>query len=136
MFTLSPLPLLVSAAAYWILGALWYSALFGGIWSRGLESQGITVPKPSSGEIARKFVGTFVANLVTVIAVGWVINATGTSNLAGAVNVGLLLGGAVTAMGLAVSYTWEGKPRANFLIDASYHTAGTVACAVILTVWR
>ena len=27
---------LVSAGAYWLLGALWFSALFGGIWASEL----------------------------------------------------------------------------------------------------
>ena len=136
MSNLHALPLFVSAVAYWLLGALWFSVLFGGIWSRGLESQGITINKPSGGGLWKKFIGTFVANLGTAIAVSEIVGVTHITSFVDALQLGLLLGIGVAAMALAVSYTWEGKPRANFLIDASYHTVGVMACAVILTCWQ
>ena len=136
MSNLHALPLFVSAVVYWILGALWFSVLFGGVWSRGLESQGIKINKPSTGELWKKFLGTFVANLATAIAVSEIVGVAHITSLLDALQLGLLLGIGVAAMALAVSYTWEGKPRANFLVDASYHTLGVTACAVILTCWQ
>ena len=136
MSNLHALPLFVSAVAYWLLGALWFSVLFGGIWSRGLESQGITITKPTTPELTRKFVGTFVANLATAIAIGEVESVAGIGSVVSAVQLGLVLGIGVAGMALAVSYTWEGKPRANFLIDASYHVLGVIICSVTLALWR
>jgi hypothetical protein len=35
------LAIICAAVAYWILGWLWYSALFGKIWVAGLEQHGV-----------------------------------------------------------------------------------------------
>lgn len=129
-------PILVAAAAYWLLGALWYSAIFGGIWSKGLEQQGIKLAKPTKGEMATKFIGTFVANLVVVIAVAWLVDAVHLVRLVGAVKLGLLLGVGISGMALATAYSWENKPLSNLLVDASYHTLGPIVAAAIVLSWR
>ena len=136
MSSIATLPVLVAAAAYWALGALWYSVLFGGIWSKGLSSQGIKLAKPTKGEMTSRFIGAFVANLVTAIAVAWIIQATGTQDSMRAVKIGLLAGVGFVGMALASAYAWESKPLANLLVDASYHTLGVILCAVIVTAWR
>lgn len=130
------LPVLVAAAVYWVLGALWYSVLFAGAWNRGLEKQGIRLPQPGKGEMAVRLVGTFVANLVTAIAVAWLVDAVHLVRIVGAVKLGLLLGVGVVAMVLASAYSWENKPFTNFLIDAGYHTIGLSAVAVIVLAWQ
>lgn len=135
MDTLNWLPILVATAAYWLLGALWYSALFAGVWSKGLEKQGVKLAKLSKGEMITKYVGTFVANLVVVIAVAWLVDAVHLVRLVGAVKLGLLLGVGISGMALAVSYSWEGKPLGNLLVDGSYHTLGPIVAAVIVLAW-
>ena len=129
------LPILVAAAAYWLLGVLWYSVLFGGLWSRGLEKQGVKLAKPSRGEMVTKFIGSFVANLVVVIAIAWLVDALHLVRFVGAVKLGLLLGVGVSGMALATSYSWESKPLTNLLVDASYHTVGPIVAAVIVLAW-
>ena len=50
----------VSAAAYWLLGALWYSVLTGNAWENELRKQGITIKDPTKKELIRKLALSFL----------------------------------------------------------------------------
>lgn len=130
------LAVLVAGVAYWLLGMLWYSVLFGKIWSAGLEQQGVKLQEPTKPQLVTKLVATFVANLLTATVIGHFVRATEVASLLGAVHVGAALGLGVAGMALAVAYTWESKPVKVWVIDAAYHLLGCTACAVILTYWR
>jgi hypothetical protein len=130
------LPVLVAAAVYWILGALWYSALFGGIWSRGLEKQGVKLAEPSGKQLAVKLVTTFAATFVAASAMGWLVSRAGISGLHPGLAFGFAIGCGASAVALAIAYTWESKPVSSYLVDASYHLVGITAAAGILAAWR
>jgi hypothetical protein len=49
---------LVATLVYFILGSLWFSVLFGGVWSREVEKLGILI-KIAKGTIATKMFQTF-----------------------------------------------------------------------------
>jgi hypothetical protein len=130
------LAVIVAGVADWLLGALWYSALFGKIWAAGLEQQGVKLQKPSQPQLMTKLAGNFVANLLTATVIGHLVLATAVASLLGAVHLGAALGLGVAGMALAVAYTWESKPVKVWAIDAAYHLLGCIACAVILACWR
>ena len=52
------LAILCAGAAYWILGALWYSKLFSKPWVQAIEQHGI---KLQPGGMAMKLIVTFIA---------------------------------------------------------------------------
>jgi len=129
------LAVVAAGVAYWLLGALWYSVLFGKVWAAGLEQQGVKLPSPTRSQLMTKFLGTFVANLVTATVLGHLVRATLSDSVLDAVHLGLAVGLGIAGMALAVAYTWESKPFKVFAIDAAYHLLGCVACALILTFW-
>ncbi|TLY27307.1 MAG: DUF1761 domain-containing protein [Ignavibacteria bacterium] len=49
----------VAAAAYWILGSIWFSLLFGKIWSSELEKHGVKIQTPNGSRMAAKLVQTW-----------------------------------------------------------------------------
>ena len=60
------LAVLCAGAAYWVLGYVWYSLLFGKVWAASLkEYRG--EPAASGGGMAGKLILTFIANFVTAI---------------------------------------------------------------------
>lgn len=133
---MNPLAILVAAAAYWVLGSLWYSMLFSEIWSKGLEAQGITIKEPTSGQLRTKMLLTFVSNLAAAAALAWILNLIGVESVGAAVPVGIVAGLGLGGSAIGVAYTWESKRAPVFLVDAGYHTVGCTIAAVILGAWR
>ncbi|HTQ80986.1 MAG TPA: DUF1761 domain-containing protein [Thermoanaerobaculia bacterium] len=130
------LAVLVAALAYWFLGAIWYSALFGKVWASGLEQQGIKIQAPTKSQMITKLVVTLVANLVTAVAIGHLAWRQNLTSAIGGVHLGLITGIGIAATTLAVAYSWESKPMKNLVIDSLYHLLGCIIVAVILAVWH
>ncbi len=133
---MNPLPIVLGAMLYWVLGALWYSALFGGVWAAGLAAQGIQVPEPTRARLTGKLVQTFFANVVTAAAVAALCGMAASTSVGSGLLLGVVAGIGVAATSLAVAYTWESKPMKVFAVDASYHVLGTTICAVVVSLWR
>ena len=104
--------IIVAAAAYWIIGAIWYMALFG------------------------KMIGNFICNLVAAIIMARLIARTGIADVGHGLKLGAGVGLGFSATALTVVYLWESKPFKVWLIDASYHFFGCIALGAILAVWK
>src|SRR5215510_9987413 len=104
------LAILVSAVAYFILGSLWFSLLFGNAWSTEVEKQGIKIKEPTKKEIGAKMIQTFVCNLIAAFATAFVIYATGASEWSHGIQIGLICGFGFGAMAITIAGTWESRP--------------------------
>jgi hypothetical protein len=122
-----------AAAAYWVIGAIWYMALFGKIWAAGIEQHGIKLQRSGMGA---KMVGNFICNLVAATITSRLISRTGISELGYGLKLGAGVGLGFSATALTIQYLWESKPFKVWLIDASYHFFGCIALGGILAVWR
>jgi biotin transporter BioY len=127
------LAVICAAVAYWILGWLWYSALFGKIWIAGLEQHGVKLEK---GGMAQKMIGTFIANLVASVIMMRLIARTGIMDLAHGLKLGAGVGVGFSATAITIQYLWESKPFKVWLIDASYHFFGCILLGAILSAWH
>ncbi len=128
-----------AAAVYWVIGAIWYMALFGKIWAAGIKEQGVDLQKSTmaaKGGMAANMIGNFLCNLIAAAIMARLIGRTGIHEL----GYGLKLGGGVglgfSATALTIQYLWESKPLKVWLIDSSYHVLGCTALGGILAVWR
>jgi hypothetical protein len=128
------LPILAGAVAYWLLGALWYSLMFGSIWGAVLEARGIIVANPTRPQLYAKFILGFLANLATAGAIACVFGIASPDDPYAFLRVGPLIGLA-TAMGIGVSYIWESRSLVNYLIDAGYHFLGITLATFIIAHW-
>jgi Protein of unknown function (DUF1761) len=130
------LAIFCAGVAYWVLGFVWYSLLFGGIW--GAEQQrhrGGEVCSPSKGGFAGMLITSFLSNLVASAAIAYLLHRTGIADLQHALKLaaGLAIGFSITT--LTVVHTWEMKSIKVWIIDASYHLLGCLIVAAILVSW-
>src|SRR5437763_14168217 len=70
--------IIVAAAAYWIIGAIWYMALFGKTWAAGLQQHGVKI-EPRG--VPAKMIGNFICNPVAAIILNRLIARTGIADV-------------------------------------------------------
>jgi hypothetical protein len=127
------LAIFCAALAYWVLGFIWYSVLFGKTWASSLEERGLKLEK---GGMAAKMVATFIANFVAAVIMAHLVQRIGTTEFIRGLRLGAGMGVGFSATALTIQSVWESKPFNVWLIDASYHFFGCVALGVILAVWH
>jgi hypothetical protein len=128
------LAIICAAAAYWVLGAVWYMALFGKIWAAGIEQHGVKLQR--SG-MAVKMIGNFIGNLVAAVIMARLIQRIGTTpDILHGLRLGAGMGIGFSATALSIQYLWESKPLKVWLIDASHHIIGCALLGAILAVWK
>jgi len=129
------LAVLVSAVAYFVLGAIWYSkALFAPAWARLV---GIDMNNPVKGKsIGVMMIGSFLLIVVTVIAQALIVNSIGLTGIASGIKLGLLTGLGFATTAVSISFIYESRPLALYFIDCGYHVVGQLAAAIILVLWR
>jgi hypothetical protein len=123
----------VAAAAYFFLGALWYSMLFGKQWIR---ATGIDPNQPGakSGAGAIMFM-TLLIEFVICMGLGVLVYRM---NLAGpwmsGLKLGLFTGVFFSATVIAISYLYQ-KRNTLSVIDGGYHIVGQIIAAIIICAW-
>ena len=125
------LAVIAAAASSFALGGLWYGALFGNAW---LKAAGLTREQAMGGNKALMFGGTFVLSLIAsatfAMFLGSSIDAT-----TGAL-YGLCAGSCWVAASYGISYLFERRPLALWLINGGYHTIQFTLIGLILGAWH
>ena len=129
------LAVLVAAVAYFLLGALWYSVLFGKKWARlvKLDTSNPDLKKGMGGMM----ISTFV--LVLIICFGLevlIVKFNFLQELSYGIKLGLLTGLAFATTAVSIHYVYENKPTNLYLINNGYHVIGHIIAASILVLWR
>lgn len=128
------LAILAAVIAYFALGAVWYSALFGKRW---IAYHNINVEDPEMKKgVAGIMISSFVLMGVAVICLAMLVSRLGLHEAVSGVKLGLLTGVGFAATAISIGYLYTKKPFGLHLIDGLYHIAGNVAAAVILCVWH
>lgn len=130
------LPVVVSAAAVFGIGALWYSpVLFGKQWvaAHGLTDEKLQSMRSTAG---RAYAVCFVCYLVMAVAMSILIGRIGITMVQGGVKLGALIGlGFAATLGLT-AHMFSEKPLAAYLIDTSYQVVYFIVMGAILVAWR
>jgi hypothetical protein len=130
------LAVLVATAAYFLLGALWYSkALFGTKWAQlvKLDMNDPNLKKGFGGMMVSTFVLMLIVSFgleVLIIKLGFV------QELMYGIKLGLLTGLAFATTAISINYVYERRPANLYLINNGYHVLGHVIAASILVLWR
>src|SRR5438874_5037216 len=127
------LAVICAAVAYWVIGAIWYMALFGKIWAAGIEQHGIKLQR---GGMGAKMLGNFLCNFVAAAIMARLIARTGITELGYGLKLGAGVGLGFSATALTGQYLSESKPFKVWLIDSSYHFFGCITLGGILAVWH
>ena len=128
--------ILVASLAYFILGSLWFSVLFGGVWSKEVERLGILIKDPAKSTIAAKMFQTFFGNVIAAVSMGYLVFISHCYNWIAGLKLGLLCGIGFAAVAMIIAYTWESRSYRLQMIDTGYAVFGITLCGVIIAAWR
>jgi sterol desaturase/sphingolipid hydroxylase (fatty acid hydroxylase superfamily) len=131
------LAIIVAALAYFALGSLWFSALFGKQW---MALNGIPEPTPEKKEEMKKMmlpmmIKTLLMGLVIAVVVGIFVMMIGIHRCVPGIKLGLLIS-AVGVIPLVMSDMYLMKPTKLWFIDAGYHVIGITLMSIIISIWH
>jgi Protein of unknown function (DUF1761) len=122
---LSPLAILLAAASTFVLGGVWYSALFARVWQR---AAGVTDEQLRTGS-ARIFAGSAVLSLVMAATLAAFI---GDEGAAFGTAAGLAAGVGWVSCAIGILHLFERRSPALFAVDAGYFTVAFAAMGAII----
>ena len=127
----------VSALAYWALGALWYSPLLFErpfIALKGFTPEQLEAIRASShaGEIG----AALLVSLVTAYVLAHFVKFTGAETPASGVLAGFWLWLGFVATTNLSTVLFEGRPLGLYLINNGYHLVGLLGTGALLAAWR
>src|ERR1700736_2214929 len=129
------LPILCAGLAYWVLGYVWYSLLFGKIWAaEQTRFRGKRAP-PSGGEMLTKMLGPFFCNLLAAGAMAYLVKRTAILDLSHSLRLAAAGGIGFAGTALTMSSIWEGKSTKHWIIVAGYNFVGAILVVMILINW-
>jgi hypothetical protein len=127
---------LVSALAFWALGALWYSpVLFSKRWQKevGFKEEDI-----SKTNMAKVFGLSFLCMLLMVWALNFVINSHKAEDVSlfQGLHYGAFMGFFFSMLTLGINYLYQRRSIVLWLIDGIYVILGLSIAGMILGAWR
>lgn len=127
---------LVSALAFWALGALWYSpVLFSKRWQKevGFKEEDVT-----GSNMALVFGGSFLLMLFMVWALNFVINSHKPEDvsLGMGLHYGAFTGFFFSMLTMGINYLYQRRSIVLWLIDGIYVVLGLSIAGMILGAWR
>jgi hypothetical protein len=136
LFHVNYAAVMVAAIIFFIIGAVWFSVLFGTAWVQELQHHNIVIKEPSSQQMMIKMGLNFLKNLMLAFAVAGLVVLTGSTTVWSGLLLGALVGCGVAVPAMADIFIWESRSLKLFLIDASYQVIGIILAAIVLSVWR
>jgi hypothetical protein len=126
------LAILCAGVAYWVLGYVWYSLLFGKVWAAEQGRHRGERPPPTGSEMVGKMIGTFICNLLAALAMAYILFKAGIFDLNHSLRLGVATGIGFAGAAITIAYIWEGKPTKVWAIDAGFHFVGCLLLATII----
>jgi len=125
------LAVLAGAAAYWILGALWYSRmLFANPW---IKAHNIKVDDPDAKKgLGMMLVVSFILMFIASTGLGLLSSVLYIPDVMHAVKLGFLVGVCFCFTACAIGYVYTRKPLALYVIDGGYHLVASILAAVVI----
>jgi hypothetical protein len=124
--------ILVAAIVYWLLGAVWYGALFSKPW---MTLENISAEQAKSMSPVLPYILTFILNLVIAFFLAQLCTWRSASTAARGASLGVLLW--IGFVG-PITYTtsmYEMRPFNLFLINEGYSLVGLLLMGAILGAW-
>jgi hypothetical protein len=127
------LAVLVGGLAYFMLGAIWYSALFKNAWIR-LSGVNMNDPNAKKG-VAQIMLASLVLMIAASVGMAILIARIGSSGWMTGLKIGLIVGLCFSFTAISISYLYEKRPLGLHLINGLYSTIGCVLAGIIIAVW-
>ncbi|MBS1507984.1 MAG: DUF1761 domain-containing protein [Bacteroidetes bacterium] len=131
------LAIIVAAVAYFALGSLWFSVLFGKQW---MALNNIPEPTPEAraqmkSMMAMMMAKTLAMALVLAFAIGVLSMGLSIHQCVPGIKLGLALS-AIGVIPLVMADMYLMKPTKLWFIDAGYHVIGITLMSIIIAVWH
>jgi uncharacterized protein DUF1761 len=130
------LAILCAGVAYWVLGYVWFSLLFGKVMAAEQTRYRGERSPPTGAEMGAKMLGTFVCNLIAAGAMAYLFKRTAIADLNHALRLATAVGIGFAGTALTMNHIWESKPTKIWMIDAGYNFVGAILMAMIMVSWR
>lgn len=128
------LAILCAGAAYWVLGYVWYSLLFGKIYmTEQVRHRGDR--SATSGGMGPKLIGTFICNIVAAAALAYLFKRTAIRDINNAMGLAAAVAVGWAGTALTCVYIWDSKPTKVWMIDVGYNFVGAIIMAIIFVSW-
>ena len=128
------LHILAATIGYFLLGALWYSALFQKQW---IAAAGIDMNNPDGKKgVGAIMVLSFLLMFICSFGLSILISKLQIGSWQAAVKLGLFTGVCFSAATISICYVYEKKPLALHLINGGYNLVGQIIASLILTLWK
>ncbi len=122
----------VSALAYWILGAVWYAALFAKPW---MALEQMTADKAASTNPVLPYIVTFILNLLIAFVLAQICIWRSANTAARGAALGILLWIGFVGPVTFTTYMYEMRPMQLFAINEFYPLVGFCLMGAILGAW-
>ena len=126
------LAVLVAGGAFFGLGAVWYSLLFGKKWAQLVK---IDWENPG-GNMGLIFGLTFVLELLAATTIAILIRDSGFDGWRGGLHVGLISGLVIALPVVAINNLYQRRAGTLTAIDAGHMALGLAIVGTILGAWR
>jgi hypothetical protein len=127
------LAVVVAAIAYWVLGGVWYGALFSKPW---MALEHMTEEQAKSMNPVLPFVITFILNLLIAYALAQICIWRNANTVGRGASVGVLLWIGFVGPINYTTYMYEMRPKELFAINEFFPLAGLVLMGAILGAWK
>ncbi len=125
-------PVLAGAAAFFVIGALWYGVIFAAPWQR---AAGLTNTQLQIGNMGLIFALTFAFEMLIAMVLWHLIARTDPpTHVVMMMAMGFAAGVMIPAIG--ISYLYLRKPLTLFLIDAGHFLVGMAAMGGVFVWFR
>ena len=118
--------IIAGAVVMFIVGAIWFTVLFGKLWSRLMNRTEADIAKAKALGMTRQMVIMFVLNLVSAYTLHYLIYMMGLS-LTDSLFIVLIIWIAFTLPSVMNAYLWESKSMKLVLINAGGSLAAFLA---------
>lgn len=130
-FTVNVWAVLAAAVAYFALGAAWYMALS----KPWMAAVGMTRADVENGPNPAIYGVTFVLEAVAVFTLAVLLGNTALAGPGAGAALGALVGIGIWFALMSVTFIYESRKPALFLIDGGYHVVALTVSGAILGAW-
>jgi hypothetical protein len=124
------LAVIAAALSSFLLGGIWYSALFRSAWIREVNPG----EAPKGGNMAMIFAGAFLLALIASWVFAMFLGPNANWKFGAA--TGFAAGAGWVATSFGINYLFARRSLALFSIDAGYHTVQFTLIGLILGAWH
>lgn len=128
------LAVLVAGLAYFFLGALWYTVLFGKQW-RSYNNVVMNTPDAKKGATTI-MIASFILMLICAFGLSLIVTRLFLTGWQVGFKLGLLTGICFAGTAVSISYLYEKRPLGLHLINIGYNLLGNIIAAIIISCWK